>query len=71
MFDTSNFNFDEDFSNLLNKKKFNTYIERDLESWKLELIEKWKKYEEWSPNFNTYIYMFYLPTFSYFKRNNK
>jgi hypothetical protein len=65
-FDISNFNFDNDFGNLLNKKlsqkNWNSYIIN--KDWKLFLYnsEKDTYYPEWSHNFNVYIFAFYLKT---------
>lgn len=63
MFDISNFDFDEDFWNLLNKKVWNLYIRKN-KTWNLELFdpEENKIHSPWSPIFNTYIFAFYLKT---------
>lgn len=66
MFDVSSFNFDEDLKNLYHKKQHNTYIRKNNKTWKLELFDNWKTYNEWSENFNDYIFSF-LPLWRYFK----
>lgn len=61
MLDISNYNFDEDFSNLLSKKYSGNFFRINKKSWKLEFIEKLEKqekiYEEWSRRFNNAIYL--------------
>lgn len=67
MFDISNFDFDNDFKNLVLKKNFNVYFFRDKKDWKLKLNEKGKIFEEWSPKFNDTIYAHFLPLLDYLK----
>lgn len=54
IFDISNFNFDDDFANLLWKKKLNKYIRKN-EKWFLEYYYDWEIFPQWSPEFNTII----------------
>lgn len=59
LFDISSFNFDDDFANLLSKKKLNKYFRKNSQ-WKWELFINWEIFPEWSKRFNTVIANFHI-----------
>ncbi|MDD4151583.1 MAG: hypothetical protein PHR68_03135 [Candidatus Gracilibacteria bacterium] len=54
IFDISNFNFDDDFANLLGKKKLNKYIRKNEKGF-LEYYYDGEIFPQGSPEFNTII----------------